>query len=190
MKTQLLKKQIAFITVIIVIFSSYATHAQIVYTDVNPDNTNSCSSQCLQIGGFCNETFDIDLNQDGQTDFTITTWSAPSAYLPCGAGVMVTSFNGNEVSGNNTWPLQINANSEIFSGVWTTSVGYLRRVYAGNSFSGLWTYSGDKYLGVSLMIDTNSYYGWIRLSVAVTGGFDVHASCTVRDFAYNSIPDS
>src|SRR5438094_335756 len=83
-------------------------------------------------------------------------------FYACHAIVNVLGLSGNETSCDNTnQALAIDANSEIFGGTWDSSAA-LRSVFGG-AFSGLWPSSVDKYLGVRLVTDTNSYYGWIRL---------------------------
>src|SRR5437868_12931427 len=75
MKTSLLKK----ICSLILATSLYivAVHAQIVYTDVNPDITASCSPNC-------SIKHNLDINNDGISDFYITTKSKIwGAYLSC-----------------------------------------------------------------------------------------------------------
>src|SRR5207253_842818 len=73
--TSLLKKLYA----IVIASALYAVtaDAQIVYTDVNPDVTASCSPNC-------SIKHNLDINNDGISDFYITTKSKIwGAYLSC-----------------------------------------------------------------------------------------------------------
>ena len=104
------KKVIALISITIGFFFFTAAYAQIIYTDVNPDQT--CSTDgCL---------YNLDLNNDGTTDFTVEhalgTGSCPG---PCNGGlettnkVTITPASGNAVAIVNgfcsalTWEIQL-----------------------------------------------------------------------------------
>ena len=116
-------------------------------------------------------------------------------------GISVSPFNGNAVKdtlvGSDTVsiPLQLNAvidGNLLLNQSWHTSgsnymkdtVAYGSGPYYGH---GLWNNLSDYYLGLRLLLSGQTYYGWVRLRVDVTLG---HASVIIRDYAYNSIPDS
>ena len=63
MKKNLLK-QISALIITAMLFSASA-NAQIVYTDVNPDTTVTCSTPP------CSNSYNLDLNNDGTNDFVI-----------------------------------------------------------------------------------------------------------------------
>src|SRR5437762_14257836 len=115
MKTQLLKKLFASLAILIEMFFFSSAIAQIIYRDVIPDTVISCTSQCTGFS-LCTETYNIDINQDGQDDFRLTTYSGPHGmFSACHANVNVLDLSGNKVACDNTnQALAIDANSEIF----------------------------------------------------------------------------
>jgi len=48
---------------------SVSANAQIVYTDVIPDDTLSCSTN---ISSSCSDSVNVDLNNDGSMDFILS----------------------------------------------------------------------------------------------------------------------
>ena len=188
MKKQLLKKLSAFI-VTAILFSTSA-NAQIVYTDVNPDTVISAVILPSTIN------YNIDLNNDGINDYNI---SCVRNRFACGTFgsrgstnyVFVSALNTNAVvvDTSKTYPLAMNFNDNIYSGLNFSASGYLRYVRGafncGNTVLGFWSTSVDHYLGLKLIVGANTYYGWVRLQVSVSG----NASCTIKDYAYNSIPN-
>ena len=184
MKKQLLKMLPTFI-VTIMMFSACA-NAQIVYTDVNPDSTIISPSG----------SYYLDLNNDGISDYKISSVSihgSCSPQNPLGyskAYVSDSALNTNAVVAvtSTTNPLAMNFNDSILSGLSLSTSGYLRYVTGGclgGTLLGVWPNSIDRYLGLKLIVGANTYYGWARMQVSATG----NASCTIKDYAYNSIPN-
>ena len=189
MKKQLLKKLSAFI-VTAMLFSASA-NAQIVYTDVNPDTTfNSPSGSYL-----------LDVNNDGITDNWIRTRNFIARCSSRGTGtyslVNVSTYNNSGISncgvvsnasGDQIIPLNF---SDLISSAqpFTNYSLDLRRILSGstcNSASGNWPNLSEKYLGLKFTFGVNTYYGWVRMQIDVTSS---SASCTIKDYAYNSIPN-
>ena len=186
MKKQLLKRLSAFI-VTAMMFSASA-NAQIVYTDVNPDSTITCS------GSACTKTYNLDLNNDGISDYSITSVRTGNICQHGGlvyrSYVSVSALNTNAVVAvtSTTYPLAINFNDKIFSGLSLSTSGYVWNKYWGNCGSGtlnLWPNSVDRYLGLKLIVGANTYYGWARMQVV----FGTQPTCIIKDYAYNTIPN-
>ena len=186
MKKQLSKKLYAFIVTTMMFFAS--ANAQIVYTDVNPDYVIS-----IPVVNPIPTDYNIDLNNDGISDYKI---SCSFSFAPCQfrqyvSYVKVSALNTNAVvavSGS-TNPLAMNFNDGILSGFTFSTSGYLRYVsggYCGSSTLGVWPNSVDRYLGLKLIVGANAYYGWVRMQVSV--GVNPF-SCTIKDYAYNSVPN-
>ena len=174
-----------------------AANGQIIWTDI-PDTTVDYN------GGF----YDIHLNHgtDSIVDFRIlqVVDSLSSSFAVTGVSVQTVGTAGNQVLGldygNYNYAFRLGLgdtidNGEIFKGVHgTRKIGYMGFEGAGNGYpNSQWvdTANGitDGYLGVRFRADVNdtirTFYGWIRLDVAK----DLR-SFTIKDFAYNSIPDS
>jgi len=186
MNKQLLKMFSAII-VTAMMFSVNA-NSQIVYTDVNPDTT-------IAIGGPYYGFYYLDLNNDGTTDDSISyRVSSRGPIGVCGGRrVSISALNGNAVAGS-TYPLAMNLNDTISSALTWSASGDLRRIQYSGSFCttidtiGNWTNLVDNYLGLKLIVGTNTYYGWLRMQVNVTTNSNT-ASGIIKDYAYNSTPN-
>ena len=186
MKKQLLKKLSAFI-VSAMLFSASA-NAQIVYKDVNPDSTITC------LGSSCTKSYNVDLNNDGISDYSISSVRTGNICQRGGlvyrSYVSVSAFNTNAVVAvtSTTYPLAMNFNNVISSGLSLSASGFVYNTWWGNCGTGtlnLWPNSVDRYLGLKLIVGANTYYGWARMQVV----FGSQPSFTIKDYAYNSIPN-
>jgi hypothetical protein len=164
--------------------------ARIIYTDINPDTTKTGLVEFST-----SQTYNLDLNNDGTIDFMIKAY-ASHIYFSAAAGVEIYSLKTDKVARDN-FPLDssllaMNYGDTIRSNLnWvntTNSASKFLRAYAnpGNRWWGNWTDSTDHYLGLKIKQGSNTYYGWVRLSVSVIIG---KSSVTIKDYAYNSIPD-
>jgi hypothetical protein len=154
--------------------------AQIVYTDVNPDETYTADHD-----------LELDLNNDGIVDFTLLIGAGPTRYA-----VRLAPEMGNEalgsMSGNFFYPFMLNMNDPIDPAqtTWNGSANgsYLTMawVYSAGGSYGNWLSATDKYLGLRFFVGTNVHYGWVRLDVAATT-----SSITVvyKDYAYNTVAE-
>jgi hypothetical protein len=154
--------------------STVAAHAQIVYTDVNPDMT------------ILNGSYNLDLNNDGTTDFSL---KSEVELLHCKCGFHLTD-------GGNWWAgtvrlnaenmiahdksgdiliAQLDINTIIDSSLsWGSGRGTLisdpgsciycgltsGKIYTASERIGLWANSANEYMGLQLKIGSNIYYGW------------------------------
>jgi hypothetical protein len=176
MTTQLLKKVSPFI--IAVMMFSVIANAQVIYTDLNPDSTSSGN-------------YNLDLNADGITDYLIAHIIDPSCSGHVINYIKITPANG---SMNNISKLTAGAK------ITTTSVTYSSTVNQVMAESGYkigkngscssytnssckWNSATDGYMALKLVVGTNSYFGWARLGTTGTSSF------TIKEFAYNSIPN-
>ncbi len=150
--------------------------AQVVYTDISPDFTGGSSS-----------TYFLDLNDDNVDDFRIYavgSYSSTNLYI-----APLTSSN--EVLGSASYPfaypyaLSFNAPIDSYaSGSWVnygySSYGYQSLNYGSGSFGNFINVT-DRYLGLHLEVNGNTYFGWARMDVNTNG--DVW---TIKDYAYES----
>ena len=190
MKKQLLKKFSTFIIPIIsgaMLFSASA-NAQIVYTDVNPDSTITF------LGSSGIKSYNVDLNNDGISDYSISSVRNGNICQHGGmvyrSQVSVSAFNTNAVVAvtSTTYPLAMNFNNVISSGLSLSASGLVYSTYWGNCGTGslnLWPNSVDRYLGLKLTVGANTYYGWARMLVV----FGTQPTFTIKDYAYNSVPN-
>jgi len=161
--------------------------AKIVYTAVN-----------ITIGA--NSSYNLDVNNDGITDFTISTSLQKRPYY-CGdeptwlfrASVDETPASGDGAEGSPPAALskgeQIGPDQSYYVGQGTLSYYYNSwgpppRCDMINNYSGDWTQSAH-YLGLALQINGETYYGWAHLKVDVKYAT---ASFTLTGYAYENTP--
>ncbi|MBK6447005.1 MAG: T9SS type A sorting domain-containing protein [Bacteroidetes bacterium] len=183
-------QNILSVLIIAAMMFSVSANAQIIYTDVNPDSVISAVSIPSTT------SYNIDLNNDGISDFKISCRRTfgicpldPSSRLYTNF-ISDSALNSNAVvAATSTLASAMNFNDSIYSGLSFSPSGYLRRNSAGGpctGTSGVWPNSIDCYLGLKLIVGSNTYYGWARMQVSVGSGIP---SCTIKDYAYNSIPN-
>ena len=193
MKKLILKKFSALI--VMMMFSIVTTNAQIVYTDVIPDKTVDTNEG----------VYHLDLNSDGINDFNIT-YDTTFISKTCGGTprtgtniyIRITPLDSNEVGNDNLYPVALLLNSQIDSGSckWKNNVNQIlekREWYCGASrrgyfwsgrYYGNWYGAVNKFIPLRLDVSAQKYYGWVRLNIASEA-----LSFTVKDYAYNSIPN-
>lgn len=150
-------------------------NAQIVYTDVDPDATGTGDGA----------SYNLDLNNDGTTDFVITVSSNGGA----GVKMVVEAKSSNAIAGTyNTaypyiYPSALALGDLIGTArTWNTgpgqtmaSTGYFQGAY------GEWFGATDKYMGLRINLGGDDRYGWVRMDVSESG-----KTFTVKDYAYDS----
>jgi hypothetical protein len=208
MKPTNIKKLTAFFLVTAGIFSYFAVNAQIVYTNIK-DVTLTCNKKCAHCYHYSlGKTYPLDLNNDGLLDFNITAYREVTHYDGCSCDychclddimnrVSITALNDNSViigpsgtaliSGSNIsslseWSIGVLGNFSLKS----ASVGcYDITGQCVIRTEGDWPNSSDRYLGLRIISNGQTYYGWARLSVFVDKS---EASFKIKDYAYESTP--
>ncbi len=161
------------------------SNADIIYTNIDPDTTFNTD------GG----SFDLDLNNDGTVDFNINILTRSNTFngtafiftnkislLPATNNAVVgeTSIayrldKGYLINSGNPWS---NLDPIIYS-VLSSSFGTPNRITKGE-----WGGAVDKYLGLSIVVGADTYYGWARLDVGSNAEF-----FTVKGYAFENIPN-
>ncbi len=160
--------------------------AQIIYSDI-PDTTFDASESGL--------TF--DLNNDSITDFTIFLFKSESgAYINNQVLGFASNVN-NEIAAtlgsSYAYPVVISQDDKIGPDLGWQPYGSIfwkfARFYtygAGTPLEyGNWLGVSDQFVGLRMGVDGQNYYGWLRMSVDSMAG-----TLTIKDYAYQSIPDS
>jgi hypothetical protein len=167
------------------ISAGYA-NAQIIYTDIVPDDT-------LDGSGFGEFSF-LDLNNDGTSDFRFLVGSVGLGGVQLAALSQASSNGQNQVHAYSGpgWgypaPYAMNFNEAINSqNQWKLiedeplGAGWLVYSDGTNNFEyGAWHHVQDKYLGLRIHANGQIYYGWARLDVATA----LHM--IIKDYAFNS----
>jgi hypothetical protein len=148
--------------------------AKIVYTPVN-------------IGIGPDQYYNLDLNHDGVTDVVILNKFINGRPCPTGSYVAELPASGNGVVG--TPPGALNQGTEIgpdqqfYEGSGTMASVYTHR-QCGTFASGPWLNVAKRYLGLSVQLNGQTYFGWARLTVRLN---HVSFAVTLTGYAYESI---
>jgi hypothetical protein len=140
-----------------------------------------------------NGTYNLDLNNDGITDFTIRQ---TLTYTSSGRGDVLTVEKvpaGNGLVGTvlGNYPSALTRGSAISSqknfigSAGGVMAGYHTLAHAGGWFLGKWVDLTHRYLGLKFVIDGQTHYGWARLNVRVHG-FSIQA--ILNGYAYETVP--
>ena len=178
-------------------------NADIIYTDVDPDETYTDSG----------DEYELDLNNDGKVDYTISNYSFSFTYYfgfiqVNGNVVNMTPESGNSMlalqstysttgggTGTNTQFSPIRANEAISSGQeFISNTSALLGFNEGNIFGYSFEYQNgnfkdtiyDQFIGLKFEDGGSTYYGWARVSVQAEAGSQ---SFTVFDYAYEDSGD-
>ena len=201
MKNQLKNLFMYLLLIISMLLTSCLSYSQIVYNDLSSDVSRSCTT-AMRATGSCSTTYNIDLNNDSINDYSFIVSTSSHAHIGCSGygcllhdrttSVYVTPLNGNAVAVDaSAYPLYMNAGTNVQSGLtWSTLTSRtLRRGsgYTNISYTGNWITSTNGFVGLKFAAGGQTYYGWIRLSVAINSN-TVSSNVIIRDFAYNSNP--
>jgi hypothetical protein len=131
-----------------------------------------------------NQSFNLDLNHDGKTDFTIVNGYGCTTDL-CRLSLSITGKYG-LVEGNagflgTPFAYALDAGARI--GPKSPLFG---RIMYNNSNGGQWANVTRRYLGLMFQVKGITHYGWARLNVSIeTGG----AVATLTGYAYETTPN-
>jgi hypothetical protein len=172
------------------------SNSSIIYTNANPDSTVVCISNT---GIIINKNYNLDLNNDGITDFVFyihfQRFNRATTGYENYVSVSGLTGSGNEVENVNGYPSALDTLAVIdgSDSKWpSVSKETLSEYYhtctegrCWGGYSGNWTSGTVKYLGLKFIKGGNTYYGWATVVVFVSIG----SKLTVMDYAYNSSPN-
>lgn len=174
-----------------ILATAASADAQIVYTDVNPDNVLTITNGTMN-------SFDVNFDGDAQVDVQIASYG----YL---YGAYQFNYSLSAIPTGGTWALVgtvgaygAEATPIAASTMIDASSAWLDETAAGGStffnsvgvtgvgqVVGTWGTGSDAYLGSRFTIGANTHYGWVRMSVAADG-----TTTTIKDYAYKTTPDT
>lgn len=157
------KKLARYTAVAGTVLAAGSADAQITYYDINPDIT------------LANATTAIDITGDSQADYAFadTNLTAYNAWMALATPLGTQAIAG-DVAGNYEYPFKLALNAPIDGTLnWIAAASNVQGSLALNVNSAF-PYSGshwqndatDGYLGVRVDILGQTYYGWLRVSVA------------------------
>lgn len=128
---------------------------------------------------------DIDLNNDGVTDFRLFasyfSFSGTSLHVS-GGGVAGTFYASALARGAEIGP-SAHFSSSVFERIERGTGGYLN-----HKFNGKWGGNvKNRYLGVRFVINGETHYGWIRLTVSIPSNPRNFMTGTITGYAYETV---
>ncbi len=159
---------------------AWPAEAQIVYTPTN-----------ITIG--CNSSYNLDVNNDGVTDFTITTEDGSYCGLQLSGSVSETAAPGNGAligplsEGDEIGPDQAFSEGTSSLESFTQHCNHSKDPRCSYIYSGPWhvvKVKGKRYLGLSFQLNGETYYGWAQLTL-LKGGVE---GVKLSGYAYESTP--
>jgi hypothetical protein len=185
---------VTVVALVTVLALTQPSEAKIVYTPAN-------------IGIGANQKYNLDLNHDGVTDFTIQYYSSWTnscrffSYLslqPASSNRVVYAFDGlGEFAAALGRAIPIGRSSGFsFRGQGQTMADFHARVPdCFLAADGPWVNAVDRYLGLSFQKNGHTHYGWAKLNVQLHSFHyrcEFGASCyfiaTLTGYAYETIP--
>lgn len=181
MKNKALQKKInSYAALASAMVTPAIVEGQVIYHDFDPD-----------ILIVAEDTFALDLNNDGIVDFNLHTFVNAGAFTK--AEVYVNSTQTNNAVDASIGPLgyyypRVLSNGDPIgqSNSWIAPIPYATFVIAyttGNVY-GNWSGTDNGYMAMRFAAGSNIHYGWLRMDVSVDG-----STITVKDYAYQATPD-
>ncbi len=147
----------------------------------------------VSLGNLGTTQFPIDVNQDGITDFFATmtnhrTVVTSSAFSAQGGQLWERPIEGNAAIPKPLVPGALIGSSVVFDTSrkllgWGDSVNHSG--HGGYYFGGPWAGSAsDRYMGVRFLINGETHYGWIRMTVTVA---PYRVTDFISGYAYNTV---
>lgn len=169
-----------------ILATSAAADAQVIYTDINPDNVTTITNDQFT-------TYDIDFNADATVDVVVGTYgyiyggTAQVNYtlLAIAAG----GTNGLMGSLTDSLPTPVTAGAAIGGAGTFVAEGNTGNTQFGTNLSangfgnnlfGNFGTGADQYVGARFTIGAATHYGWIRMVIPMDA-----STVTIKDFAYN-----
>ena len=189
-----------FTTILVLGLIVQRATSQIVYTDI-PDQ-KVCAGNCFcgggNGGGSCNmiseQSLLLDLDNQAGADFKFSA-TAEFFWGVIGLHLQVIPLNGNGVNANIYLPRALRKNAIVgsasdWSGDSSIFVSLCLSTILGCSEDTIseWVSGKEAYLGVKIIKNNQTHYGWVRLYVSY-GSSPSRAYFIIKDYAYETNPD-
>jgi hypothetical protein len=178
----------AVVALVSVLALAPSSQAKIVYTHANV--TIVCAAVPAMHNPFssCIRQYNLDLNHDGVTDFTISVSAFHDFGCVGGFGVGELPASGNGAIGSGYYAAALMQGAQIGHGQQfikrTGTMAYYKSdLECRHRSGGPWLNVTDRYLGLSFRRNGRVHYGWAKLTVHVVG--DAYAHLT--GYAYETI---
>lgn len=134
-------------------------------------------------------TYNLDLNNDGVTDFTIQVSSYGSKCNGLSGYVTELPASGNGAKGNPPAALiqgvQIGQGQQFYAGLGIMA-SINTKPPCSLVYGGPWLGVTNGYLGLSFKINGQTHYGWARLTVQTPGRGAAYFKVTLTGYAYEN----
>jgi hypothetical protein len=132
---------------------------------------------------------EIDLNQDGITDFTIRENCHCRSFYEANLYVRRQDV-GAAILSTNGYAAALVAGTVVGPGDFQGQPGKLLMLSANFYFEiGPWSNAYHRFLGLKFSIGGQVHYGWAELNVNVVPGSDVQIAATLIGYAYETLPN-
>ncbi len=157
------------------------SEAEVIYTPANVT---------IGPGG----SYSLDLNNDGVTDFTLHRGLC-GQHGSCFYAQIDVPGNGIRPTGILSYAAPMPRGASIGPGQpFNATSGYSQKgafmaadfIYSKSAFFGPWANVTNRFLGVKLLIDGETHYGWARLTVT---NFTKGGTATLTGYAYENVPN-
>jgi hypothetical protein len=146
------------------------------------------------------DTYRLDLNDDGRTDFSILDRSCvPVSSGSCLSFVAEKANTGNSAMGSPGHPpfalaLRLGSmiggsSAHLYPGKALLAGVFNPGTYCSGGVFGPWREAVDCYLGFKFQIKRETHYGWARLSVLFSSETHYHFQTVLTGYAYESVPN-
>jgi len=189
---QLTKKITKYSALVAAITAGAEANSQIIYTDLDPDETRGYGQQYLLNLNANNGT--NGSTADNADDFRIQAGTDSYGYNYLKIFNQGNPTVNNGIRANDYGAALLFDTDEVISAgapyAWIGDFLYLGRIASSggyclsSSFYGYFCQArNNKFLGLRINISGNFHYGWLRLSTT-----DGYTSWTIEEFAYNATP--
>ena len=175
-----------------------------LYTDIKPDSIFYC--QAIKYSQLHGGSMDIDIDNDGASDFRIQMFAGGSSMAEWGFGFIsplrssckILCHPDTTYSLPSNTPVIVNAPDTLELGDSINSSlkfcntdcylwDYSSSFSSGSSDMNLWTNIGDHYIGTSIETVTDTLYGWIRVNAQMR--YYRLYTLIIKDFGCNRNPN-
>ena len=180
MTTHHLQESRIILILLLCFFSANIIKSQVTYKDIIPDKT---INSYINAWGNCTkeEQFELDITGDNIDNFTFSATCSEYPYSTITIKSQHYTFDkffGDEYVDTLNFGDPINNDLN-----WTTGERIiLRKKGFPLTYYGIWELGKEKFIGLNIINQDNSYFGWIRL--VVTNGVE---TAIIKDFAISTI---
>jgi hypothetical protein len=170
------------------LFAALPLHAQILYTDLEPDEVVKAPDNPPF------KEYSLDINKDGKPDFKLEHFAPDPSFTaveiyswpddPVEA-ILCDTHNGRPSALTEGFQITPAISSKQFMNTYTGSANSALFINNASSLTEDWDVGEDRYLGVLIELNGNWHVGWIRLNMPADA-----SEFTIKDYAVQLTPNT